>query len=55
MTDTVLRLLDPPSDDEDEAQQVAAIAAKITERGRTSEQQAELRRLFSYDNRGGQA
>ena len=52
MTDTVLRLLDPPSDDEDEAQQ---IAAKITERGRTSEQQAELRRLFSYGKHGGQA
>jgi len=31
-----------------EAQQAAMIAAKITERGRTPEQQAELRRLFDY-------
>jgi hypothetical protein len=47
--DAALRLVVPPADDEDEAQQIAMIAAKLTERGRTPEQRAELRRLFSYD------
>jgi hypothetical protein len=48
MPDAGLRLLETPENDEDEAQQIAMIAAKLTERGRTAEQRAELRRIFQY-------
>lgn len=49
MSADILSLLpDQATDDDEEARHVADVAAKITERGRSPQQRAELRRLFDY-------
>ena len=48
MADTATLLPGQAADDDAEARQAAAIAAQITERGRSPQQRAELRRLFDY-------